>query len=219
VINAVEFSAAAREMLFEIHQRVRRIASRAARLPLIAARCTVLARWHVSCLRDSASGCGSAQLINQVEISMKTIVAISLVALSTTAWAQATVAQQQAKQATSQAHILTRAEFDTLLAAPDKVVVIDVRRPDELTSIGGFPAYFSIQLADLEKYAAFIPKERTVVTVSNHAGRAGKAADLLASKGFKVAGAIGAQNYAEQGGKLTKIEPKKPAATAANTKS
>lgn len=44
--------------------------------------------------------------------------------------------------------------------------------------------------------------------------RAGRAADLLASKGFKVAGAVGAQNYETQGGKLTKIEPKKAAPNA-----
>jgi len=146
---------------------------------------------------------------------MKTAVAISIMAFAAVSFAQAPPAQQQAKQAPSQAHILTRAEFDKLLAAPDKLLVIDVRRPDELTSIGGFPAYLSIQLADLDKYLAYIPKERTIVTVSNHAGRAGRAADLLASKGFKIAGAIGAQNYEEQGGKLTKIAPKQPAVAAA----
>jgi rhodanese-related sulfurtransferase len=150
---------------------------------------------------------------------MKTFVAISLVALTSTAWPQAPVTQQQqAKQAAAQAHILTRAQFDQLLATPDKIVVVDVRRPDELTSIGGFPAYLSIQLTDLEKHLAFIPKDRTVVTVSNHAGRAGRAADLLASKGFEVAGAVGAQDYEAQGGKLTKIEPKKAAATAVAAK-
>lgn len=36
--------------------------------------------------------------------------------------------------------------------------------------------------------------------MSNHAGRAGAAGDLLAAKGFKVAGAIGVANYLEQGG-------------------
>ena len=46
---------------------------------------------------------------------------------------------------------LTRAEFDKLLAKPDRLVVIDVRRPDELTTIGGFPVYLSIQVADIEK--------------------------------------------------------------------
>jgi len=110
---------------------------------------------------------------------------------------------------------LNRAELDALLAKPDQVVVIDVRRPDELTSIGGFPAYLSIQSKDLEKYLAYIPRDRALVTVSNHAGRAGGAADLLASKGFKVAGAVGAQDYEAEGGTLTKVPPPAPRATPA----
>jgi len=105
---------------------------------------------------------------------------------------------------------LDRAELDALLAKPEQLLVIDVRRPDELTSIGGLPVYLSIQFKDLEKSVAFIPKERTIITVSNHAGRAGAAADLLVSKGFKVAGAVGVQNYEEQGGTLTKIAPPAP---------
>ncbi len=110
----------------------------------------------------------------------------------------------------SKAHILTRAEFDALLAKPEQVVVVDVRRPDELTAIGGFAVYLSIQNSELEKSLAFIPKDRTVITVSNNAGRAGRAADLLAARGFKVAGAIGANKYAEEGGTLTKIAPPAP---------
>jgi rhodanese-related sulfurtransferase len=116
----------------------------------------------------------------------------------------------------SQAKVLTRAEFDDLLAKPDQLVIIDVRRPDEVKDNGGFPVYLSIQLADLEKSLAWIPKERTVVTVSNHAARGGRAADILAKNGFKVAGTVGAQNYEEQGGKLTRIEA--PKQTAANEK-
>jgi hypothetical protein len=38
------------------------------------------------------------------------------------------------------------------------------------------------------------------------------AADLLESKGFNVAGAIGAQVYESEGGKLAKYEPPKPSA-------
>lgn len=109
---------------------------------------------------------------------------------------------------------LGKTEIDQLLAQPDKLVLIDVRRPDEVTKIGGFPAYLSIQSADLEKYLAYIPKDRKVVTVSNHAGRALKTGDILIDKGFHVAGAIGAQNYEEEGGKLTKIEPPSQPATA-----
>ena len=107
---------------------------------------------------------------------------------------------------------LDRAQIDALLAKPEKLVVIDVRRPDELTNIGGFPAYLSIQFKELEKNLAFIPKDRTVVTVSNHAGRAGASADLLASKGYKVAGAIGVEDYEAQGGTLIKVAAPAPAA-------
>jgi len=105
---------------------------------------------------------------------------------------------------------LTRAEFDALRANPSRLLVVDVRRPDELTSIGGFPAYLSIQAAELEKSLAWIPKDRTIVTVSNHAARAGRAADLLTKNGFTVAGAIGAQDYEAEGGTLVKLAPPAP---------
>ena len=115
----------------------------------------------------------------------------------------------------SKAHVLSREELDKLLAQPGKVLVIDVRRPDEVSEIGGLPVYLSIQAGDLEKSLAWIPKDRLIVTLSNHAGRAGKAADLLAANGFKVAGAAGAQTYEQQGGKLAKVG--KPATATAST--
>jgi rhodanese-related sulfurtransferase len=109
---------------------------------------------------------------------------------------------------------LNRAQLDALLAKPDQLLIIDVRRPDELTKIGGFPVYLSVQSKQIENGLAFIPKDRDIVTVSNHAGRAGAAGDQLTAKGFKVIGAVGAQNYEEEGGKLAKIEipAPKPAA-------
>ena len=106
---------------------------------------------------------------------------------------------------------LKRTEIDLLLAKPDSLLVIDVRRPDEVTKIGGLPVYLSIQANDLENRLAYIPKDRIIVTVSNHAGRAGAAGDLLTSHGFKVAGAIGVENYKAEGGTLTKIVPPAPA--------
>jgi rhodanese-related sulfurtransferase len=108
------------------------------------------------------------------------------------------------------AHELSRAEFEALLAKPEQLLIVDVRRPDELTGNGGFPVYLSVQAADLEKSVAWIPRDRTIVTVSNHAARGGKSADLLASKGFKVAGTVGAQTFESQGGRLTKIVPPAP---------
>lgn len=117
-----------------------------------------------------------------------------------------------AQQAPSKTKALTKAEFDNLMSKPGQVLLLDVRRPDEITSNGGFPVYLSIQAADLEKHLAEIPKDRPIVTVSNHANRAGVAADMLIGKGFKVAGAVGAQTYEEEGGKLVvKIAPPKPA--------
>ena len=114
--------------------------------------------------------------------------------------------------------LLNRAQVDALLAEPSGIVIIDLRRPDEHQSKGAFPVFLSIQAADLEKYLAYIPRDRQVLTVSNHAGRSGKAADLLASKGFKVAGAVGAQLYEEEGGKIIKIAPPPPAAAGIKPK-
>jgi rhodanese-related sulfurtransferase len=105
---------------------------------------------------------------------------------------------------------LNRAQIDALLAKPGKVLVIDVRRPDELTKIGGFPVYLSIQNSELENSLAYIPKDRAILTVSNRAHRAGAAGDILSSHGFKVAGAAGVNDYADQGGTLTKIAPPAP---------
>jgi rhodanese-related sulfurtransferase len=119
-----------------------------------------------------------------------------------------------AKAPASKAKVLSRVELDQLLATPDKVLVIDVRRPDEVSSIGGFPVYLSIQIGDLEKHLDAIPRDRVIVTVSNHAARGGKAADLLASKGFNVAGAVGAETYEKEGGTLTRIAVPKKVETA-----
>jgi rhodanese-related sulfurtransferase len=110
---------------------------------------------------------------------------------------------------------LTRAQVDELLAKPGKVVVVDLRRPDEHQSKGTLPVYLSIQLADLEKYLDYIPRDRAVVPVSNHASRAGKAADVLVKHGFKVPGVVGVEDYEAEGGVLSKIVPPPPKPDAA----
>lgn len=110
----------------------------------------------------------------------------------------------------AQAKELSRAEFESLLAHPEELLIVDVRRPDELTRIGGFPVYLSVQIKELENNVAWIPKDRIIVTVSNHASRSGRAADFLASRGYKVAGLVGAQTFEEQGGKLTRFEVPPP---------
>ena len=105
---------------------------------------------------------------------------------------------------------LSREALDKYLSTPDKVVLIDLRRPDELIAIGGFPVYLSIQSKELEKSLAFIPRDRDIITVSNHAGRAGAGANLLLDKGFHVVGAVGVEDYEAEGGKLVKITAPAP---------
>jgi rhodanese-related sulfurtransferase len=147
------------------------------------------------------------------------IALLSISAVSVSAYAQQPGAPRAAAAANSgpisKAKKLTNAEFDALTAQPGKVLLIDVRRPDEISTVGGFPVYLSIQIKDLKNHLSEIPKDRPIITVSNHSGRAGVAADLLAENGFNVAGAVGAQTYEADGGKLLKIVVPAPKPAAA----
>lgn len=129
------------------------------------------------------------------------IAALALALSATvTAWAQ-----QAPQPWTYKTKQLERAEVDALLAKPEKLVVLDVRRPDEVTAKGSFPVFLNIQAKDVESQLAYIPKDRVIVTVSNHAHRAGAVGDLLTAKGYKVAGAAGSEDYEAQGGKIVRI--------------
>jgi rhodanese-related sulfurtransferase len=108
---------------------------------------------------------------------------------------------------------LNRAAFDALAAHPEHLLVLDIRRPDELTKFGGFPVYLSVQTADVARSLSYIPRDRFVVVVSNRAHRAGAIGDLLTGYGFHVVGAIGVRDYEDEGGVLLKVAP--PAQTAA----
>lgn len=106
---------------------------------------------------------------------------------------------------------LKAAEVDALLAQPDKLLVLDLRRPDELIKYGSFPVFLNIQNKELEKHLAYLPRDRAILTVSNHAQRAGSAGDILTAKGFKVAGATGSEDYENEGGKaVAHIQPPPP---------
>ncbi len=106
---------------------------------------------------------------------------------------------------------LSKADVDGLLAKPDSVLFIDLRAPAELIQFGSFPVFLSVQNKDLEKELAWLPKDRAIVTVSNHSQRAGAAADLLAAKGFNVVGATGAEEYEVEGGTaVAHIVPRAP---------
>ena len=109
---------------------------------------------------------------------------------------------------------LSKVEVDGLLGKSDSVIFIDLRRPDEFIKFGSFPVFLSVQNKDLEKQLAWLPKDRAIVTVSNHAQRAGAAGDLLTAHGFKVIGATGAEEYEVQGGTVAHIVAPKPRTAA-----
>jgi len=129
-------------------------------------------------------------------ITMAAVIALNLGA--------APVFAQDAPTAQAPAEIpaLDRAQVDALLATPGQVTFIDVRRADEVAAIGSLPVFLNIQASELDRFLAYIPADRPVVTLSNHAGRARRTAALLAERGFTVAGVIGVQDYQEQGGTL-----------------
>jgi len=146
--------------------------------------------------------------------TLHTLALATLLGLSTLAQAQtAAAAPAEWKYKTQR---LKAAEVDALLAQPDKLLVLDLRRPDELIKYGSFPVFLNIQNKDLEKHLAWLPKDRAILTVSNHAVRAGRAGDLLTEKGFKVAGATGSEDYENEGGKaVAHIQAPPPRAQAA----
>ncbi|HEY8139387.1 MAG TPA: rhodanese-like domain-containing protein [Methylocystis sp.] len=110
---------------------------------------------------------------------------------------------------------LNRAAVDAVLSKPEQALILDIRRPDELTKIGGFPVYLSIQTSDVQKSLGFIPKDRLIIVVSNRAHRAGAVGDILHGLGYNVVGATGVLDYQDEGGALTKIAPPPPRQAAA----
>ena len=152
--------------------------------------------------------------------NVKSLLVVMLGLATAAAFAQPSTAAPGAAAAAADVWIyktprLSRADIDALLAKPEKLLVIDVRRPDELTVKGSFPVYLNIQSKEVAKHLAYIPKDRAIITVSNRAHRAGDVGDLLTSKGFKVAGAAGSQDYEDQGGTaIVRVSPPPPKTAA-----
>ena len=149
------------------------------------------------------------------------LIALTLAATSSLLWAQeAAPAAPAAAASAAKPYVappwiyktkqLDKAQVDALLAHPKKLFIIDLRRPDELVKYGSFATYQNIQPSELPKLLDYIPKDRTILTVSNRAHRAGAAGDLLTSKGYKVAGATGSEDYREAGGTIIKLAPPAP---------
>jgi len=162
--------------------------------------------------------------IHRSAIALLSTLALSLPALAQNAPAASSAPTEAASAPkpyvappwTYKTHQLSRNELDKLIGNPKKLLVIDVRRPDELVKYGSLPVYLNVQIKDLAEVLDYIPRDRVIVTVSNRAHRAGEAGDLLTSKGFKVAGAVGSEDYREAGGTIVKVTAPVPAAPAAS---
>lgn len=137
--------------------------------------------------RSAMAGCSMALAV---------LAGASSIAMAQTAPAPA------GEAAPSKIPVLTRAQIDAYLAQPEKVLFIDVRRPDEVSEIGGFPAYLSIPISELDRFIKVIPRDRGLILVSNHAGRAQKGAEVLSAAGLTVLGAAGVEGYEKEGGTL-----------------
>jgi rhodanese-related sulfurtransferase len=158
-------------------------------------------------------------LLSTLALSLPALAQNAPAANSTPAEAASAAKPYVAPPWTYQTKQLTRNEVDRLLGEPKKLLIIDVRRPDELTKYGSFSVYLNVQAGDLPYALDLIPKERVLLLVSNRAHRAGAAGDLLTSKGYKVAGAIGSEDYREAGGNIIKVVPRAPSAAPASAAS
>lgn len=158
---------------------------------------------------------------NHFGLAASSILLTSSLLASSLALAQSAAAPQgaaESQQYTAKVKQLSRAEVDALLAKPGKVLFVELRRPDQVSADGSFPVYLAVLAKDLEKDLKYIPRDRTLVTVGLHARYAGRYGDILVSKGFKVAGAVGTTEYQAEGGVITKVAippPRNPAANAA----
>jgi gluconolactonase len=147
--------------------------------------------------------------------------AVALIALAAADGVAVAQSAPDAAQAAPKTPVLERAQVDALLATPDKVVFIDVRRADEIAAIGSLPVFLNIQVSELDRFLPYIPRDRQIVTISNHAGRAARAAALLRAAGLNVTGAIGVEDYVAKGGTLYGkkfVTPAIPGVVAADTR-
>ena len=112
--------------------------------------------------------------------------------------------------------ILSNAEFDALMQNPDKVLIIDIRLPLQIVQAGGFPVFMYILASGTDyinifmSHTAEIPKDRQLIIVDNQGHRSLNLCNLLDAKGFKIAGALGEEVYAQNGGTVLKYELPKP---------
>ena len=87
------------------------------------------------------------------------------------------------------------ADIEQLLAERG-VLFLDVREPQEVQDLGTIPGYVNIPFLQLERRMGELPKDKLILTACNTGtGRAPRAAALLQTHGYKVAGFCGLRDY------------------------
>ena len=81
-------------------------------------------------------------------------------------------------------HRLSAQELSTLLAANEKVFIVDVRSPQEFRGDGHIAGATLIPLGELANHLKKIPTDRLVVTVCRSGARSGAALGQLQRAGY-----------------------------------
>ena len=102
---------------------------------------------------------------------------------------------------------LTPEELAQALEKKDKVFLLDVREPNELTESGAIDGYVNIPLGQLESRLKEVPKDKLIITYCMRGNRAGRAAEILEKAGYEVYGSCGITQWKEKG--YPTVQPKK----------
>jgi len=94
--------------------------------------------------------------------------------------------------------LVAPADIEQLLAR-GRVVFLDVREPQEVQDLGTIPGYINIPFLQLQRRMGELPNDKLILTACNTGtGRAPRAAALLQTHGYKVAGFCGLRDYKGQ---------------------
>src|SRR5690242_722514 len=74
---------------------------------------------------------------------------------------------------------LTPEELKDALEKKDRIFLLDVREPSELSETGAIDGYVNIPLGQLEKRLKEVPKNKLIITYCMRGARAGRAAEIL----------------------------------------
>ena len=123
------------------------------------------------------------------------------------------VAAQEKQAAPTPAYkVLKAPDLEKLLAEGEKYLILDVRRPDEISKLGTVKGYINIPVEVIAERYAELPKDKPIISLCNRARRATTAADLLKEKGYTIAAVGGLEDIkTEEGGpKLITVFPPAP---------